>query len=120
MYKKHEIGKLGEDLAVRYLEDKEKYKILERNFESKQGEIDIIALDNKKEELVFIEVKTRTTLRYGKPIEAVDEVKQKHLIQTIKYYLYSRHLENEFIRLDVIEIYLYKHRYKVNHIKQII
>lgn len=119
MYKKQETGKLGEDLAVKYLENKG-YKILERNFEARQGEIDIIALDLKKEELVFIEVKTRTSLRYGNPIEAVDQRKQKHLIKTIKYYLYSRHLENEFIRVDVIEIYLYKHRYKVNHIEQII
>ena len=119
MYKKKETGKLGEDLATRYLENKG-YKILERNFEAKQGEIDIIALDLEKEELVFIEVKTRTTLRYGNPIEAVNENKQEHLIKTIKYYLYSRHLEEEFMRVDVIEIYLYKHRYKVNHIKQII
>lgn len=117
MYIRHETGKLGEDLACKYLQNNG-YKIIERNFEARQGEIDIIAID--KNELVFIEVKTRTTLRYGNPIEAVNENKQKHLIKTIKYYLYSRHLEEEFIRVDVIEIYLYKHRYKVNHIKQII
>lgn len=119
MYKKKEVGKLGEDLATKYLENKG-YKILERNFEARQGEIDIIALDLKKEELVFIEVKTRASLRYGNPVEAVNQTKQKHIIQTIKYYLYNRHLENYYIRVDVIEIYLYKHRYKVNHIKQII
>lgn len=69
---------------------------------------------------MFIEVKTRTSISYGKPVEAVDTNKQKHLIKTVEYYLYSRNLENEFIRIDVIEIYLYKNKYRVNHIKQVI
>lgn len=117
MYVRHEIGKIGEDLTVKYLQQ-QNYKIIERNFECRQGEIDIIALD--KYELVFIEVKTRTSIKYGKPAEAVNEIKQKHLIKAVEYYLYSRHLENEFVRIDVIEIYLYKNKYRVNHIKQII
>lgn len=117
MYKRHIVGKLGEDLAVRYLEQIG-YKVIERNFECRQGEIDIIALD--KNEIIFIEVKTRTNIRFGTPIEAVNDIKQKHLIKAVKYYLYSRNLENEFVRIDVIEIYLYEHKYRVNHIKQII
>lgn len=117
MYQRHETGKLGEDLACKYLQN-QGYKIIERNFEARQGEIDIIALDKK--ELVFIEVKTRTNTNYGKPVEAVDLKKQKHLIKTVEYYLYSRNLENEFIRIDVIEIYLYHNKYRVNHIKQVI
>ncbi|MBO5478323.1 MAG: YraN family protein [Clostridia bacterium] len=117
MYQRHETGKLGEDLACRYLQN-QGYKILERNFKARQGEIDIIAMDKK--ELVFIEVKTRTNINYGKPVEAVGSKKQKHLIKTVEYYLYSRNLENEFIRIDVIEIYLYHNKYRVNHIKQII
>ena len=116
MYIRHEIGKLGENLAVQYLE-KMGYKILERNFECRQGEIDIIALD--KEELVFVDVKTRKRFMYGMPREAVSDIKQKHLFKAIEYYLYKRNLENEFIRIDVIEVYLYKHRYKINYIKQI-
>lgn len=117
MYKRHEIGKLGEDLACKYLQDKG-YKVVERNFEAKQGEIDIIALD--KSEVVFIEVKTRSNVLYGKPAEAVNEIKQKHLVKTIEYYIYSRHLEGELIRIDIIEIYLWKNKYRVNHIKQVI
>lgn len=118
MYIKQEIGKLGEDLATKYLEQ-QGYKVIERNFECRQGEIDIIAIDIDKNELVFIEVKTRTNIKYGKPIEAVDQNKQKHLTKAVRYYLYSRHLENEFVRIDVMEIYLYNHKYRVNHIKQI-
>ena len=62
MYEPHITGKLGEDLAVKYLQ-KQGYKIIERNFECRQGEIDIIALD--KQEIVIIEVKTRKCLEYG-------------------------------------------------------
>ena len=117
MYNKNEIGRLGEELAVRYLEQLD-YKILERNFECKQGEIDIIAMDQEKKELVFIEVKTRRNLLYGQPVDAVSDIKKQHLIKAVKYYLHKRNLENELIRIDVIEIYLGKHRYKVSHIKQ--
>ena len=116
---KKEIGNLGEDLAVRYLEQLD-YRIIERNFECRQGEIDIIAMDQKKKELVFIEVKTRRSFLYGNPIDAVSDTKKKHMIKAVKYYLYRRNLEQELIRLDVIEIYLGKQKYKVNHVKQII
>ena len=117
MYIRHEIGKIGEDLAAKYLNNLG-YTIIDRNFVAKQGEIDIIARDKK--EIVFIEVKTRTNDLYGKPIEAVNIPKQKHLKRTVKYYLYSKHLENEFVRLDVIEVYLRNNNFKINHIKQII
>ena len=117
MYLRHEIGKIGEKIATDYLEE-QGYIIVERNFVARQGEIDIIAKD--KNEFIFIEVKTRTNLLYGKPIEAVDNKKQKNLIRTVKYYLYSKHLENRFVRIDVIEVYLNGKQYKVNHIKQII
>lgn len=117
MYKRHIIGKLGENLAIKYLKQIG-YKVIERNFECRQGEIDIIALD--KNEIIFIEVKTRTNIKFGNPIEAVNEIKQKHLLKAVKYYLYSRNLENKFVRIDVIEIYLYNHKCKINHIKQII
>jgi len=115
MYINQEIGKLGEDIAVNYLKQKG-YKILDRNFECRQGELDIIALDKK--EIVFIEVKTRTSNRYGYPSEAVNKIKQKHMLQTIKYYLYVRNLNDKFVRIDVIEVYIKDNVYKVNHIKQ--
>lgn len=117
MYLRHEIGKIGEDVAARYIENLG-YTIIERNFMATQGEIDIIAKD--KEELVFIEVKTRTNIEFGRPIEAVNELKLKRLINTVKYYLYSKHLEREYVRLDIIEVYLSKNRCKINHLKQVI
>lgn len=117
MYLRHEIGKIGEDIATNYLENLG-YTILKRNFIAIQGEIDIIAKD--KEELVFIEVKTRTNALYGAPVDAVTIPKQKHLISTVNYYLYANHLENEFVRIDVIEVYLRDNDFQINHIKQII
>ncbi len=117
MYERHIVGKEGEDEAARYLE-KQGYEIIQRNFECRQGEIDIIAKD--KNEYVFIEVKTRQNFHYGMPCEAVNEQKQKHIWKATKYYLYSHKLEDSFIRFDVIEVYKRKDKFYVHHIKQII
>lgn len=84
MYLRHEIGKLGEDLAIKYLKEKG-YEIIERNFRCKQGEIDIIA--KTKEEYVFIEVKTRTNQMYGNPVDAVNNTKKKHIYSATEYYI---------------------------------
>lgn len=117
MYYKQEIGKSGEDIATEYLINNG-YNVIERNFECRQGEIDIIALD--KSEVVFIEVKTRRNIRYGFAAEAVNDVKKKHLWKAVEYYVYSRNLQNDFIRIDVIEVYLYKDKVHINHIKKAI
>ena len=117
MYLRHELGKSGEDIATNYLKSIG-YLIIERNYTARQGEIDIVAKDN--EELVFIEVKTRSNNKFGRPVEAVNFIKQKHLISTIKYYLYSKHLENSYVRIDIVEVYFSKDGYNINHIKQVI
>lgn len=114
MYIRHNLGQTGEDVAEIYLLKKH-YKIIERNFSCRQGEIDIIAKD--KDEIVFIEVKTRTNKRYGEPIDAITYYKKKHIIKSIKYYLYIKNLENAFVRIDVIEVYQKKDGFFVNHIK---
>lgn len=117
MYERHRLGKNGEDMAVKYLQ-KQGYEILERNFYCRQGEIDIIALD--KNYLVFIEIKSRSNTEYGLPSEAVTKKKIKHMLNTIKYYLHIRNLENENIRIDAIEVYVKQDKYYINHLKQII
>lgn len=115
--KTREIGELGENYACNYLK-KRHYKILERNFKCRQGEIDIIAMDTTNQELVFIEVKSRTNLKFGYPSEAVDTRKQKHIYKTAKYYIYKNRIKNIAIRLDIIEVYLYRCDNNINHIKQ--
>ena len=117
MYHAQEIGKIGEDKAAKYLEQKG-YIILERNFSCKLGEIDIIALE--KQEIVFIEIKSRLNKMYGPPAEAVNKQKLKHIYKTAQYYLYSRGLLNERCRIDVIEVYMQNNNFKINHLKQVI
>ena len=117
MHIKQEIGRKGEDIVCKYLKENN-YFIVERNFTCRQGEIDIIAKDKDSQEIVLIEVKTRQNKFFGTPAEAVVKKKQKHILQVGKYYLYQRHLENNFIRLDVIEVYLKQNDFQINHIKQ--
>ena len=110
------MGKAGEEISCIYLEQIG-YRIIERNFSCRQGEIDIIAKD--KDEYVFIEVKTRSNINFGRPKEAVNEPKQKHIYKSTKFYLYLHKLNDAFIRFDVIEIYFIKERYKLKHLKQV-
>ena len=117
MYINQELGQLGEKLAKKFLEERE-YKIICQNFKSRQGEIDIIAKDKDKT-IVFVEVKTRTSLEFGNPAEAVNETKMEHILKVAKYFLYSNKISNNNIRFDVIEVFVCKGRYRVNHIKQI-
>lgn len=110
------IGNIGEIASCKYLEDLG-YLIIEKNFSCKQGEIDIIAKD--KDEYVFIEVKTRSNICYGKPREAVDREKKKHILKSTKMYLHIHNIDNAFVRFDVIEIYLSNNKCKLVHLKNV-
>lgn len=112
---KQELGRFGEIRACEYLV-KKKYKIVERNFLCRQGEIDIIAI-SKLNELVFIEVKTRRSLQYGSPCEAVTPYKIRNIKQCSKYYIFLHNLYELNVRYDVIEIMVYESFYSVNHIE---
>lgn len=117
LYKRHIIGKEGEDKACEYLKSIG-YNLINRNFSCRQGEIDIIA--SMENEYVFIEVKTRTNKIYGRPAEAVDWRKKSHIIDSAKYYLYINNIVNCNIRFDVIEIYLKNSKYYINHLRDVI
>ena len=86
MNSNRKIGKIGEDKACDFLTRKG-YRIIDRNFSCKQGEIDIVAI-SKLNELVFVEVKTRRNLKYGTPCEAVTYNKTKHIVTSSKVYIY--------------------------------
>lgn len=116
MLNKKKFGNIGEKIAKEYLE-KNGYEIIDNNFSSIQGEIDIIAKDNN--EIVFIEVKTRRNKRYGMPVDAVDIRKKEHIFNTAKYFLYKNNVKNIQIRFDVIEVYVVGDKARINHIKQI-
>ena len=112
---KQSLGKKGEDIATKYLEENN-FKIIEKNFSCRQGEIDIIAHDFNSNELVFVEVKCRSNLNYGTPANAVDFNKQKHIIRVAEYYVFKNKIYTVGIRFDVIEIF--GSQLKIRHIKQ--
>ena len=95
-----ELGKIGEELAAKYL-TQNKYKIIQRNFRCKFGEIDIIA--EYKKILVIIEVKYRKNSAFGKGYEAVDYNKQQKIIKTTEYFINENKLKMP-VRFDVISI----------------
>ena len=95
------LGKKGERAAVRYLKS-QGYQIVATNYRTPFGEADIIALD--KDELVFIEVKTRTGDEYGTPKEAVGKDKQRRYYKIASYYGQVTG-EEPNARFDVIEIF---------------
>ncbi len=97
------LGKQGEDLAAQHLK-KMGLTILARNYRQKTGEIDIIARD--KNCLVFVEVKTRKSLRFGQPFEAVTQKKQAQLSKVALDYLSRNKLLDQSARFDVISILL--------------
>lgn len=95
------IGNIGEDLAVDYLK-KNGYQIIERNFRIRGGEIDIIARDGQT--LVYVEVKTRSSYKFGHPEESVTSHKIKFLKRAAKFYRNSRPNLPELERIDVVSV----------------
>jgi len=100
---KKELGKRGEEVALRFLK-KKGYRIIEKNYACKMGEMDLIA--KEKDTLVFIEVKTRTSALFGPPQLAVNFSKQRQLSKVALNYLKEKHLEEVKARFDVVAILL--------------
>jgi putative endonuclease len=96
-----ETGKIGEEAARRYLE-RLGYRIIETNYRDKLGETDIIGFDGSV--LVFVEVKTRRSTRYGTPGEAVNGAKQKRLTKVSQSYLVRNRVLHRQVRFDVVEV----------------
>lgn len=95
------LGRTGEAIAVSYIESLG-YQLLRRNYRLHIGEIDIIAKDG--EELVFIEVKTRTSRRYGRPAEAVSYYKQRKIARVAQCFMSKYSLWHVPCRFDVLEV----------------
>lgn len=102
-----EIGQFGEAIAKKFLISR-KYAILDRNFFTPFGEIDIVA--ENKGCLVFVEVKTRISKRFGPPLASIDGIKRKRIIRNCQYYLKRYGLFGKPCRVDVIAIRLDKKR----------
>lgn len=113
MAEHNQLGEKGEQMAVLYIQNLG-YRIVETNWKQKKFEIDIIAID--QEELVFIEVKTRSTSVFGNPEEAVTIKKQEHLIEGAEYYIQENEIDLES-RFDVVSIIYNTKKEEINHIK---
>ncbi len=100
-YKKIITGRRGEDIAAAHL-SKHGYRIIERNYRCRQGEIDIIAMDGTA--LVFIEVKTRSSDRFGPPASAVDAGKQGRMAHAALKYMADKCLSDTEARFDVVSV----------------
>lgn len=100
-FSKKLLGKSGEDRAARFLA-RQGYRILERNYRAPFGEIDLIALH--RGELVFVEVKTRTSDVYGAPELAVNPRKQQRMIKAALGYIKNKKLHQVSCRFDVVAI----------------
>lgn len=107
------LGKKGEEIAVRFIKEKG-YRIVEKNYRTVFGEIDIIAKD--KEALVFIEVKTRADDTFGDPFEAVNYRKREKIKKVALCFL--KKIRKELpARFDVLSINVENGREKIEHIK---
>lgn len=119
-HRPHLLGKTGEDQAVRYLLSCG-YEILERNWRSSSGEIDIIALADGTEgaEIVFIEVKTRSSLRFGDPFDAITPEKYRRVFVLAREWITLHHPRTAW-RIDVILLVKNGSGFEIVHHKRLI
>ncbi|MEM7660512.1 MAG: YraN family protein [Bacteroidota bacterium] len=103
MAEHNELGKRGEELAASFLEAKG-LQILDRNYRFERAEIDIAALSLDPPELIFVEVKTRSSGQWGHPEMAVTEKKQQLIFQAADSYLYEKQMSTVPVRFDIIAI----------------
>ncbi len=107
-------GKLGETLALNFLK-KKGYRIVETNYRCALGEIDIIAVESGI--VVFVEVKSRRTNRFGPPQAAVGVQKQRKISMLAKNYLKEKRIENVRARFDVVSVMLGMEKPKIELIR---
>lgn len=96
-----QIGNEGEEIAVAYLESKG-YTILERNYFFERAEVDIVAYDESC--LSFIEVKMRSSTKFGAPEESVTQEKMNNIYRAAEAWIYERKMDGVPVRFDIIAI----------------
>ena len=114
MSNKH-VGDYGENLAAAYLEQ-HGYVLFERNYRFERAEVDLICFEPGGE-VVFVEVKTRQGLEFGRPEDAVTPEKQQQIARVAEAFLYERRLSGVPCRFDVVAILLEKGEPAIEHFK---
>ena len=112
MSEHYDLGRKGEDEAVRYLENKG-YYIMHRNWRSGKKELDIVARDGN--EVVFVEVKTRRNMNFGRPEEAVDNRKIRRIVASADAYVRNYAVDLP-IRFDIITVVGAESPFEIEHI----
>ncbi len=110
------FGNQGEKLAKKFL-DKKGLQIIESQFTTPFGEIDLVAIDG--DEVVFVEVKTRQTTSYGYPEEAITKTKIRHMIHSAQHYLSKKHWEEKSYRFDIVSILVLKEKTDIQYLKAV-
>ncbi len=113
MAEHNDLGKLGEELAVEFLQ-KNGYEILETNWVFQKAEIDIIA--QKENTIVVVEVKTRSSIEFGLPQDFVKPKKIQLLVKAINDYIVTKNLDVS-VRFDIIALYKEGEVFKIEHIE---
>ncbi|MCL4303677.1 MAG: YraN family protein [Anaerolineae bacterium] len=114
MDQRRQTGRRGEDIAASFLTGKG-YQIIERNWRCAVGELDLIA--QKHGALVFVEVRTRSGLRFGLAEESITPAKQARLVELAQTYLQEKGLAGEQWRIDVVAVQLGRGLPQINHIE---
>jgi putative endonuclease len=111
---KKDKGKIGEDIAVKFLSRKG-YKILKRNYRYGHGEIDIIAMD--KDVLIFVEVRVKFSDKFGTPEDSVTIKKREQLKKIASAFIQMNEVNFSECRFDVIGITFKDGKFNINHIE---
>ncbi|OGJ52308.1 YraN family protein [Candidatus Peregrinibacteria bacterium RIFOXYB2_FULL_32_7] len=116
---KKNFGNFGEKIAAQYLRAKG-YEILDHNFYIQGGEIDLICNDQEKNEIVFVEVKTRRNNTFGDPIDSISEWKIQKLTLAGEIYLQKHGFEEDNYRFDFIGIEFNNENFDIEHVKNML
>ena len=113
---RQDIGRYGEERAAAYLKDRG-YEIIERNWRSQTGEIDLIA--REKDLLVFVEVKTRNGSGFGHPFEAITANKVARMRRLVADWCVAKQVSGVKVRLDAIAVLISGGRVHIEHLKEV-
>jgi putative endonuclease len=113
MAQHNDTGKAGETHAMRFLQEKG-FQILETNYRARHAEIDLIAQGDKL--LIFVEVKTRTNVRFGQPETFVDGAKARLVMKAAEHYIFATNWPHD-VRFDVVAVTIYADDVQITHIE---
>lgn len=107
------LGMRGERIAERFLQEKG-WRTINRRFRSGHRDVDLVM--ERRGIVAFVEVKTRSGVTFGSPVEAVDWLKQRHLARAAQAWVALHGREDEDYRFDVVGVWLTGDRVRVRHV----